>query len=288
MEFESFSLQALATTYVVPLAINLLVAGIIVYAGLIVARLARSTTVKVLAKRKDSDPMLNSFLSSIVFGLIVTVVCIAALGRLGVQTASLVAVVGAAGLAIGLALQGSLQNFAAGVMLLLFKPFRQGHFVDAGGAMGVVEQIGLFSTTMRTADNREIIVPNGNIFGSTITNFSARDTRRVDMTFGIGYDDDIQLAKQILNDIVATDPRILRDPAPQVAVSELADSSINFVVRPWVAAADYWDVLFDMNERVKAGFDQAGISIPYPQMDLHLPPGAKSLATDTQKAQAEA
>lgn len=178
--------------------------------------------------------------------------------------------VGAAGLAIGLALQGSLSNFASGVMLIIFKPFRAGDFVEAGGASGTVEEIQLFATQFRTGDNKVIHVPNGAIFGGNIVNYSARDTRRVDMVFGCGYGDDIIAAKQLLRSMLEEDPRVLADPAPTVAVLELADSSVNFAVRPWVKASDYWPLWFDMHEQVKLRFDAAGLNIPYPQADVHL------------------
>ena len=279
MEFTTEQLQTLISTHAIPLAINVAIAIAIFVVGRFIAKGLKGLIGKVMARKPDADPMLTDFVGNIVYGLALTFVIIAALGQLGVQTTSLVAVVGAAGLAIGLALQGSLANFAAGVMLLAFKPFRQGHFVEAGGVSGVVENIGLFSTTMRTGDNKEVIVPNGGIYGGTITNYSARDTRRVDLTFGIGYGDDIQKAKEVLNNLIATDPRILRDPAPTVAVGSLGDSSINFVVRPWVASKDYWDVLFDLNERVVDAFAKHDISIPYPTMDINVPTGASPLTS---------
>jgi small conductance mechanosensitive channel len=187
-----------------------------------------------------------------------------------VNTTSLIALIGAAGLAIGLALQGSLQNLASGVMLIVFRPFKDGDFVEAGGTMGVVEEIGIFTTKMRTGDNKEVIVPNGQIFGGIITNYSKRDTRRVDMVFGIGYGDDIRKAKDIIAGIIAADERILKEPEPLIAVGELADSSVNFNVRPWVKSGDYWSVYFDLNEKIKLAFDDNGISIPFPQMDVHI------------------
>ena len=214
--------------------------------------------------------MLVNFLGSIVNAILLLFVIIAALDQLGVDTSSLVALIAAAGLAIGLALQGSMQNFAAGVMIIVFKPFKCGDFIDAGCVSGMGEKVQIYSTTMLTGDNKEVIVPNGGINGGAITNFSARATRRVDMVFGIGYDDDIRKAKEILEGLVAADDRILKDPAPVVALSELADSSVNFIVRPWVNSGDYWAVMWDMNEKVKTSFDEAGISIPYPQMDVHL------------------
>ena len=197
-------------------------------------------------------------------------VIVASLDQLGVDTTSLVAILGAAGLAIGLSLQDSLKNFAAGVMLLVFKPFKSGDFVEAGGTAGTVNKIGIFTSTMTTPDNKEIIVPNGAIYSGTITNFSAKETRRVDMVVGIGYDADLLKAKQVLQEMVEADPRILQEPAPTIAVAELADSSVNFVVRPWVQSADFWGVKFDFTEAVKLRFDKEGISIPFPQMDVHL------------------
>ena len=230
------------------------------------------------------DQILINFVSSIIYTLLLLVVVIASLNQLGVDTTSLIALIGAAGLAVGLALQGTLQNFAAGVMLIIFRPFKEGDFVEAGGSTGVVESITIFTTMMRTGDNKQIIVPNGQIYGGTITNYSTKPTRRIDMVFGIGYDDDIKKAKEILERIIAEDQRILSDPAPLVAVGELADSSVNFNgdrtaivnfnVRPWVNSGDYWPVYFDLNEKVKLTFDAEGISIPYPQMDLHMPKSA--------------
>jgi len=162
-----------------------------------------------------------------------------------------------------------LQNLASGVMLIVFRPFKDGDFIEAAGVSGIVEEIGIFTTTIRSGDNKEIIVPNGALFGGTITNVSARDTRRVDMVFGIGYDDDIRKAKDIIKQILDEDGRVLDDPAPLIAVGELADSSVNFNVRPWVKSGDYWAVYFDTHEKIKLAFDAAGISIPYPQMDVH-------------------
>ena len=217
------------------------------------------------------DEILVNFVASIIKTILLLFVVIAALDQLGVDTTSLIALLGAAGLAIGLALQGSLQNFAAGVMLIIFRPFKSGDFVEVAGTAGVVETISIFSSTLRTGDNREVIIPNGSIYGGTITNYSARATRRVDMVFGIGYDDDIKKAKQLMEQVVTADERVLAEPAPVIAVSELADSSVNFVVRPWVNTPDYWAVLWDLTEEIKLKFDAEGISIPYPQMDVHHP-----------------
>ena len=179
------------------------------------------------------------------------------------------ALVAAAGLAIGLSLQSSLSNFASGVMLITFRPFTKGNFVEAGGTAGVIETIGIFTTTMTTPDNKEVIVPNGAIISNNIINYSARDTRRVDMVFGISYDDDLLKAKQILQEIVDEDERVLKDPAPVIALGELADSSVNFLVRPWAKTADFWGVYWDTQEKVKLRFDEEDITIPYPQMDVH-------------------
>jgi small conductance mechanosensitive channel len=201
---------------------------------------------------------------------IMALVVISALGQLGVNTTSFAAIIAAAGLAIGFALQGSLGNFAAGIMLIIFRPFKAGDFVEAGGVAGVVEDVQIFATKIRTGDNKEITVPNGAITGSSIVNYSAKPTRRVDMVFGIGYDDDIKRAKEILEQVVTSDQRVLSDPAPTIAVSELADSSVNFVVRPWVNSGDYWPVLFDITENVKLEFDKQSVSIPFPQTDVHV------------------
>ena len=226
--------------------------------------------VRRLLKRAQTDETLEKFLTTLTKTALLVILFIVVLNQLGVQTTSFVAIIGAAGLAIGFALQGSLANFAAGVMLIVFRPFRAGDFVEAGGTVGVVEEIGIFSTVMKTVDNKKIIVPNGGITSGNIVNYSAKDTRRVDLVFGIGYDDDLRKAKRVLERILGEDSRILKDPAPVVAVSELADSSVNFVVRPWVKSDDYWPVLWDLTEKVKVTFDGEGISIPYPQQDVHM------------------
>ena len=267
--FENLNVAEMIDTYVIPWGINIVFALLIFIIGRIVAGILVNVFGKIMAKSKYDD-MLIDFLKSIINAVLMLFVIVASLDRLGVDTTSLVAILGAAGLAIGLSLQGSLQNFAAGVMLLVFRPFKQGDFVEAGGTSGVVKNITIFTTVMTTPDNKEIIVPNGNIYSGNIINYSAKETRRVDMVVGIGYDSDLKKAKQILNEMVEADDRILADPAPQVAVSELADSSVNFVVRPWVKSADYWGVMFDFQENIKLRFDEEGISIPYPQMDVHL------------------
>lgn len=249
--------------------LSLVMALLIFFIGKWVANLI-TKAVRALMLKANMEQILVSFLSRIVKSILLIFVVIAALTQLGVATTSLVAIIGAAGLAVGLALKDSLQNFASGVMLISFRPFKAGDFVEVAGVSGVVERIAIFSTTMRTPDNKEVTVPNGSIYGGTIVNYSARPTRRVDMVFGIGYDDDLKKAKALIEKIVNEDERVLKDPAPVIAVSELADSSVNFIVRPWVNATDYWPVYWDMHEKLKLAFDENGISIPYPQMDVHL------------------
>ncbi len=265
---SNIDFEQLIDVYVLPWGINIVMAIAIFVIGKSIVGVLVSLSKKVMTKAKVDNILIN-FIASIIRTLLLLFVVIAALDQLGVNTTSMIALIGAAGLAIGLALQGTLQNLASGVMLIVFRPFSDGDFIEAAGVAGVVEQIGIFSITMRTGDNREIIIPNGEIYGGTITNNSRRDTRRVDMVFGIGYDDDLLLAKEILNRILSEDERILADPAPTVAVGALADSSVNFNVRPWCKTSDYWGVYGDIHEKVKLTFDAEGISIPYPQMDVH-------------------
>jgi len=220
--------------------------------------------------RAKTDEILVKFVRNIVYTALLVFVVLAALAQLGIQTTSFIAVIGAAGLAIGLALQGSLSNFAAGVMLIIFRPFKVGDFIEAGGTSGVVEEIMIFSTKMRSPDNKQLYVPNGGILSGTIVNYSAKDQRRVDLVFGCSYGDDIKQAKALLEEIVKSNPLVLDDPAPIIGVLALGDSSVNFVVRPWVKTADYWDAHFQITEAVKQGFDAAGLSIPFPQRDVHL------------------
>jgi len=266
---ETSNIQELIDIYVIPWGINIGLALAIYIVGRWVAKILLNVVDKMLNKA-GMDPMLVKFVHSILNALLLLIIIIASLDQLGVDTTSFIALIGAAGLAVGLALQGSLQNFAAGVLLIIFRPFKVGDFVEAAGTAGVIEVIGIFTTTMKTGDNREIIIPNGAIYNGTITNYSARDTRRIDMVFGIGYDDDIRKAKEIMQDILDADERVMKDPAPLIAVAELADSSVNFNVRPWVASGDYWAVKFDLTEKIKLAFDDAGVSIPYPQMDVHI------------------
>lgn len=251
------------------LVVNLVTAAIIFIAGWWLAKQIKKLITNLMLK-KNVDSMLISFTGNVVYVTLLAFVIIAALGKLGVQTTSIIAVLGAAGLAIGLALQGSLSNFASGIMIIVFRPFTVGDFVEAGGVAGIVEGIHFFSTQMRTGDNKAIIVPNSNITSNNITNYSAKEQRRVDLTFGIGYGDDLKMAKQILQQIVEQDERVLKDPEPIIAVSELGDSSVNIIVRPWVKTDDYWNVYWDMTEKVKLRFDAENISIPFPQRDVHL------------------
>lgn len=225
--------------------------------------------IRLLKKSKLEDTLLL-FIKNITRAMLLTVVIVAALDYLGVQTASLVAIMGAAGLAVGLALQGSLSNFGAGVLIIIFRPFKIGDFIDSAGVKGKVAEINIFTTELTTPDNKMVIIPNSKIIGDPITNFSAKGERRIDFVFGIGYDDDILKAKNILTEIIEGDERILKDPAVTIGVLELGDSSVNFAVRPWVKLADYWDVHFDITEKVKLRFDEEGISIPYPQRDVHI------------------
>lgn len=266
---SKIDVPALIDTYVIPWGLNIIFALLIFIIGKFLVNVITNLAKKLMGKA-NVDGILINFIGSIIKSLLLLFVVIASLNQLGVDTTSLIALIGAAGLAIGLALQGSLQNLASGVMLIVFRPFKDGDFVEAGGTMGIVEEIGIFTTMMRSGDNKEVIVPNGQIFSGIITNYSKRDTRRVDMVFGIGYDDDIRKAKDIIAGIVAADERILKDPAPLIAVGELADSSVNFNVRPWVKSGDYWGVYFDLNEKIKLAFDENGISIPFPQMDVYL------------------
>lgn len=260
---------ALFNEFVLPGMINCLLAIVIFLIGRIIAKVI-STMVGKLLKRTRLDVILVEFVQSLVNTLLLVVVIVAALDRLGVNTTSLIALIGAAGLAIGLALQGSLQNFAAGFLLLVFRPFKSGDFIEAAGTMGVVEKISIFSTIMHTGDNKEVTVPNGAIYSGNIINYSARTTRRIDMTFGIGYGDDLKKARAILTAIVNADERVLPQPEPVIAVSELGANSVNLVVRPWVKNEDFWPVKFSLTEKIKLAFDENGITIPFPQMDVHL------------------
>jgi small conductance mechanosensitive channel len=220
--------------------------------------------------RARVEETLTRFLTSLVYMTLLIIIVLTAIGTLGVPTANFLAVLGAAGLAIGLALKDSLSNFSSGVMLVFFRPFKSGDYVEAAGVAGTVFSISIFNTVIKTPDNRVITVPNSLIYGDTITNYSAEATRRVDLVFGISYDDDVAGAKEIIKTVLDGDERILKDPPPQIMLLELADSSVNFAVRPWVASADYWSVRGALLESVKAALEQNGLSIPYPQRDLHI------------------
>jgi len=226
--------------------------------------------VRSMMEKSGADPIIISFVASIAYIGLLAFVVIAALGQLGIQTTSFIAILGAAGLAVGLALQGSLANFAAGFLMIIFRPFKVGDFIEGAGVAGVVEAIQIFTTTLKTGDNKTIIIPNAKLAGDNITNYSAKETRRVDMTVGVAYDADLSKVKNVLIDIIGKESRIHSDPAPQVAVAELADSSVNFVVRVWTNTADYWGVKFDITETIKNRFDEEGIGIPYPQRDIHI------------------
>lgn len=267
MDFNGIlpKLQEFATFY----GLKIIAAILIFIIGRWLAKMIKNLIVKVM-KKGEVDATLTSFVGHLTYVALLTLVVIAALNQIGVQTTSFVAIIGAAGLAVGLALQGSLSNFAAGVLMILFRPFKVGDYIEAGGTAGTVEEIQIFSTILTTPDNKVIIVPNAKITGDNIVNYSAKDTRRMDLVFGVGYGDDLQKVKDILQDILQNDPRVLKVPEPMVGVLELADSSVNFAVRPWVKSEDYWPLFFDLKETIKKRFDAEGISIPFPQQDVHL------------------
>lgn len=249
--------------------LKIIIAGLIFLIGKWIAGMIKSGMRKAMEKSKV-DPVLIGFLTNIAYYAMMVAVVITAISQLGIQTTSFIAVLGAAGLAVGLALQGSLANFASGVLIILFRPFKIGDFVEVGGVVGVIDEIGILTTNMHTLDNKAIIVPNSQVMGGHITNYSTNATRRCDLVFGISYDDDFEKAKSILSDLIENDERCLKDPAPTVRLHEFGDSSVNIIVRPWVNAADYWAVYWDMHENVKKRFDAEGISIPYPQRDVHI------------------
>ena len=267
--FDWAGLLETAQTTGVAFGLKLLAALVIFYVGRIVARMLQKGLRKML-QTQAVDKILETFVCNLAYWAIMIFVIIAAINQVGVQTTSLIAVMGAAGLAVGLALQGSLSNFAAGVLIVIFRPYRVGDWVEAAGISGSVEQVQILTTILKTGDNKQIIVPNSQIMNSIITNYSANDTRRIDMIVGVSYSDDLDKVRKTLEELVASDERILKDPACTIAVSELADSSVNFVVRPWAATADYWSVKFDLTEAVKKRFDKEGISFPFPQQDVHL------------------
>ncbi|MBL7214413.1 MAG: mechanosensitive ion channel [Phycisphaerae bacterium] len=249
--------------------LNLLAAAAIFFIGRWVAQLVTSLVFKAMDKAKI-DHTLGKFVKNLVYTILLVFVVIAALARLGVQTGSFIAIIGAAGLAVGLALGGTLSNFASGVLLIIFKPIRVGDFVEAGGATGAVKEIQIFNTILNTPDNKRVIVPNSQVTGGNIINYSVNGTRRVDLVMGVSYQDDLKKARQVMEGVLKADSRILAEPAYTVAVSELGDSSVNFVVRPWVKVEDYWGVYFDTTEKIKVALEASGLSIPFPQHDVHM------------------
>ena len=260
---------AIGQEFLMAFGLKVLAAIAILIIGRWAAKWLRRVVERVLERGK-TDPMIISFVSSIAYIGIMVFVVIAALGQLGIQTTSFIAIIGAAGLAIGLALQGSLANFAAGFLMIIFRPFKVGDFIEGAGVAGTVDSIQIFTTTLRTPDNKLIIIPNAKLSGDNITNFSTAETRRVELTVGAAYESDVRHVRKVLEGIIAEDSRILPHPAPFIGISELGDNSVNFVVRVWTRSADYWGVHFDMTERVKLRFDEEGIGIPYPQRDVHI------------------
>ena len=258
-----------ASTLGTELGIKVLTAAAIFFIGRWIAHALVNASRKAMARMKI-EPTLEKFLSNILHAALLIVVVITTIGAMGVQTTSLLAVLGAAGLAIGLALQGSLSNFASGVLIVAFRPYKVGDFIEGGGVSGSVEEVQIFTTVLKTPDNKQIIVPNSQIMNGTITNFSAHDIRRVDLVVGCGYDDDIDKVYSVLKGIVDNHPLILQDPAPGVDLNTLADSSVNFNVRPWCNSSDYWTVYNQVTEQVKRQFDEKGLNIPYPQTDIHV------------------
>ncbi|MFQ5982079.1 MAG: mechanosensitive ion channel family protein [Woeseiaceae bacterium] len=253
----------------VDFGIKLIAALAIFFIGRAVTRLI-SHALRRLMQSQNVDKILQTFVGNLVYWALMIFVIIAAINQVGIQTTSLIAIMGAAGLAVGLALQGSLSNFAAGVLIVVFRPYKVGDWVEAAGVAGSVEQVQILTTILKTGDNKQIIVPNSQIMSSIITNYSANDTRRIDLVVGVSYDDDLDKVRATIRELVDADDRILKDPECLIAVSELADSSVNFVVRPWVKTADYWGVNFDLTEAIKKRFDKEGITFPFPQQDVHL------------------
>ena len=249
--------------------LKVIAALVILFVGLWLAKKVKTLFTKAFIER-EVDATLVKFFANILHGAVVVFVAIAAIGKLGVETTSFAAVVASAGLAIGLALQGSLSNFASGVLLILFKPFKVGDAVKTGGEMGVVVEVGLLATELKTFDNIKMVMPNSTILNGPITNFSANPTRRIDLTIGVSYGDDLNKAKQIIVDLIEADERILKEPAPQVMVANLGESSVDFVVRPWVNSSDFWSTKCDLTQKIKETFDKEGINIPFPQRDVHL------------------
>lgn len=265
MNINIEQIKELAVQY----GLKILGAILVLILGLWVIRIISKGTGKFLQKR-NIDDSLKPFLRTMLSILLKVLLVVSVLGMIGIEMTSFIAILGAAGLAIGLALSGTLQNFAGGVLILILKPFKSGDYIDAAGHSGSVYEIQIFNTILKTPDNKTITIPNGSLVNASITNYSAQDTRRVDWTFGIAYGDSVEDAQKILNRLITEDERILKDPAPFVALSELADSSVNIVVRVWAKTSDYWGIFFDMNQKVYNAFNSEGINIPFPQIDVHM------------------
>lgn len=255
--------------WVVMYGLNVIGAAAILLIGRIAAGIVRSLLRRILVRAK-LELTLVSFITSVSYVALITFIIVAALSKLGMQTASFVAVLGAAGLAVGLSLQGSLANFASGVLMIIFKPLKVGDYIEGGGTAGTVMEIGIFTTELRSPDNKTIFVPNSKLTSDNIVNFSASDQRRVDIAVGVSYKADLDHVREVLNQVLSENPKILKDPAPMIGILSLQDSFVNVVVRPWVNTADYWDVYFDLQETIKKRFDREGIQIPYPQRDIHI------------------
>lgn len=268
-QFKTWYADAGITEILITFGFNLLIALVILFVGMRLGRWTQNWAEKVMRK-KEMDDILVDFIGTIIWWLVLAITFVAALQKMGIPATSLVAVLGAAGLAIGLALKDSLSNFAAGVMLVMFRPFAKGDFVEAAGESGVVDEIHLVNTLLVTPDNREVTLPNGAIWNSPIINYTTRDTRRIDMEFGVGYGDDLKVAAEILMRVCNEHPKVLKDPAPVVLMTALADSSVNFWVRPWTATADYWVVRAEIMEKAKVELEAAGLNIPFPQRDIHV------------------
>lgn len=275
---SNMDFNTMLNEWIIPYGTKILLAIAIFVIGKFLARVI-STLLGKAALKSTKDEMLQSFISSISYFLLLLIVVIAALSQLGINTSSLVALIGAAGLAIGLSLQNSLQNFAAGVMLLIFKPFRKGDLIETGGMTGTVEQMGLLVLELRTGDNKTVLIPNGKVFSDSIVNYSANDVRRIDFTFDISYESNLKEAKEIVSHLLENNALVLKDPAFVVAVGALSAHSVQLVVRPWVKTADYWTAYWGITEMVKLEFDKAGIEIPCNQMNLHLA-DSKSIAIE--------
>jgi len=254
---------------IISYALNIIFAVFTLVIGMMVARFIAGTLHKILSKR-GFDSTIVDFVTRMVRYVIVAFVIIASLSKLGVETTSFVAIIGAAGLAVGLALQGSLSNFASGILIIALRPFKAGEYIEAAGTAGVVESVQIFSTTLTSPDNKFVVVPNSAILGGNIINYSRKPTRRIDLIIGVSYNADLAQTKAVLESVLSNTKGILPTPEPTIAVAELADSSVNLVVRPWVNGADYWPIRFELMESIKNALDEAGIEIPYPQMDVHM------------------